>query len=427
MKKLSALLLAIFLVLPAIFCANADASAVSVYVDGALVEFDVQPQIINDRTMVPLRAIFEELGATVIWDDSTKTATSQKGDIVVSITIGDYKIIKNGEEITIDVPAQIVDSRTLVPVRAISESFECKVEWDDATRSVIVVSANIPELSETESDMIKLLTIGGTDFSAAYLKFAFKQLEDSEETLTPAEAETKAIEYLKNIAVFESLYKDLGVELSANDILDIKNLRTMTIKMYGDASSYQNELDAYGMTDTVYLELLKQNVLFSKLASAFVASINVSDVDIFNCAQEHYIRAKHILVKDADTASSVLEELKLGASFEDLVKKYSSDGMDVDTGYYFTYGMMVEPFETAAFALAVDEVSDIVKTDFGYHIIKRYLIESEHILSNKTLVDDITAIIYNQAFDKAVAEKLSSLTVEYAENYEQFKNEILAK
>ena len=106
--------------------------------NGKAQALDVPAQIIESRTMVPLRAIFEALGASVEWDDATKTVTSVKGDTTVKLTIGQASINVNGEDKALDVPAQIVDSRTLVPVRAIAESFGCDVAWDDATKTVTI-------------------------------------------------------------------------------------------------------------------------------------------------------------------------------------------------------------------------------------------------------------------------------------------------
>ncbi|MBE7043660.1 MAG: hypothetical protein E7399_09280 [Ruminococcaceae bacterium] len=106
------------------------------------VNLDVPAQIIDNRTMVPLRAIFEALGATVDWDEDTQTVTSAKGDITIQLTIDSDKLYKNGEETILDVPAQIVDNRTLVPVRAISESFGCLVEWE---QEVQLISISVPD------------------------------------------------------------------------------------------------------------------------------------------------------------------------------------------------------------------------------------------------------------------------------------------
>jgi len=85
------------------------------------------------------------------------------------------------------------------------------------------------------------------------------------------------------------------------------------------------------------------------------------------------IRASHILVAKYSQAEKILEQLKQGADFKELAKKYSicpSAKRGGDLGK-FTRGQMVKEFEKAAFALKVGEISGIVKTKFGYHIIKR--------------------------------------------------------
>lgn len=103
-----------------------------------LVFVDQKPVIVGDRTLVPLRAIFETLGADVGWDDLTKTVTANRDDLTVSLAIGSDKLYVNGAEKIIDVPAQIINSRTMVPIRAIAESFGCKVDWNDKNKSVII-------------------------------------------------------------------------------------------------------------------------------------------------------------------------------------------------------------------------------------------------------------------------------------------------
>jgi len=109
---------------------------IKVKIGGEPVNFDVQPQLINNRTMVPLRAIFEALGATVDWNGETQTVTSTKGDTTISLTINNPVMTVNGAEVTLDSPACLVDGRTLVPVRAISEAFNLPVEWVDSTKTV---------------------------------------------------------------------------------------------------------------------------------------------------------------------------------------------------------------------------------------------------------------------------------------------------
>ncbi|MBR5535529.1 MAG: chitobiase/beta-hexosaminidase C-terminal domain-containing protein, partial [Clostridia bacterium] len=84
-----------------------------------------KPVIVNDRTLVPLRAIFEAMGAEVVWDDAAKTVKATREDTTISLAIGSDQLYVNGEAVTIDVPAQIINDRTMIPVRAIAESFGC--------------------------------------------------------------------------------------------------------------------------------------------------------------------------------------------------------------------------------------------------------------------------------------------------------------
>ncbi len=112
---------------------------IKVLLNGTAIDFaDVAPQIINDRTMVPLRAIFEALGAEVAWDDATKTVTAVKDDVTIKMTIGAASFTRNDETVALDSPATIVDSRTLVPVRAIAESFGSEVGWVAETKTVTI-------------------------------------------------------------------------------------------------------------------------------------------------------------------------------------------------------------------------------------------------------------------------------------------------
>lgn len=112
---------------------------ISVFVNDEKVNFDVNPMLINNRTMVPVRAIFESLGATVTWDDATQTAKGVLDGVIVEITIGSPRLLKNGKPVELDSPAVIVSGRTLVPVRAIAESYDCDVTWYGETQVVEIL------------------------------------------------------------------------------------------------------------------------------------------------------------------------------------------------------------------------------------------------------------------------------------------------
>ncbi len=116
-----------------------DKNKIDVLINGCKVEFDVEPCIINSRTMVPMRAVFEEFGAEVVWDELTFGAKAVKGDKVVEITKNSDTAYVNGEEHKLDSPAVISDGRFLVPLRFISEAFGASVNWIDETKTVVIV------------------------------------------------------------------------------------------------------------------------------------------------------------------------------------------------------------------------------------------------------------------------------------------------
>lgn len=111
---------------------------ISVILKGEKLVFDANPITENGRVLVPMRKIFEELGATVYWNNDTKTATGLKDSTVVTITVDSNIMTKNGQNISLDVPARISNTRTLVPIRVIAESFGLDVKWNQDTYSVVI-------------------------------------------------------------------------------------------------------------------------------------------------------------------------------------------------------------------------------------------------------------------------------------------------
>ncbi len=147
MKKLFALLTATTLI-----TASSIALAerpIKVYVGGYPLETDVRPITVEDRTMLPARAVFEAIGATVDYIDEEEKVVATKDDTVVEFVINSNIMKINGEEKSIDVPAMIKNDRTLIPVRACAEAFDLNVDWNDTTHTVNVrIPVSLPIQSE---------------------------------------------------------------------------------------------------------------------------------------------------------------------------------------------------------------------------------------------------------------------------------------
>ena len=117
---------------------SASAANISVTLNGNIMSFDQPPIIEDGRTLVPLRAIFEALGAEVGWEPSTQTITAVKDNTAITLKIGSNTLFKNGMGIQLDVPAKIIGDRTFVPVRAVAESFGAEVGWNANTQVVTI-------------------------------------------------------------------------------------------------------------------------------------------------------------------------------------------------------------------------------------------------------------------------------------------------
>lgn len=138
MKKFISLVLAVSLAISSMICVSAADEGIRVYLEGSKIDFDVPPQTINDRTMVPIRAIFEAMGANVDWDDITQTAISTKDSTTVKMTLNSTTEYINDTAYTMDVTPVIINGRTLAPARYVAEAFGYYVNWDEMTQSFLI-------------------------------------------------------------------------------------------------------------------------------------------------------------------------------------------------------------------------------------------------------------------------------------------------
>lgn len=118
--------------------AKAHAGDVRVMIGGEPVTFDQPPVLVNDFTLVPLRGVFEKLGADVRWDPAAKKVTVRKDDVVLLLQPGKKTALRNYEPISLDVEPCVLNGRVLVPLRAVSEGLGARVTYDRATRTVFI-------------------------------------------------------------------------------------------------------------------------------------------------------------------------------------------------------------------------------------------------------------------------------------------------
>ena len=145
MKKTTTLLICFFAVLVLFLPQSAHAQPaknISVLIDGTPVTFDVPPSIINNRTLVPFRALAEAINVNVSWDTSAQTITAFSNDTDIRLQINNATAYKNNTPLTLDVPPVIINNRTLVPLRFFSEAFDCQVDFDKLSYLITITTSS---------------------------------------------------------------------------------------------------------------------------------------------------------------------------------------------------------------------------------------------------------------------------------------------
>lgn len=117
-----------------------NSEVIQVVLDGETLEFAVDPAIVNQRVMVPMRVIFEALGADVVWDSLTGSAVATRDETLIMLPLGSLMAMVNDLSVPIDAAPLVVDNTMLVPLRFVSESLDARVEWIPENNTVLIIS-----------------------------------------------------------------------------------------------------------------------------------------------------------------------------------------------------------------------------------------------------------------------------------------------
>lgn len=268
----------------------------------------------------------------------------------------------------------------------------------------------------------------------------------------------QVLTYLKNNYTVESFAASNNVSLSDDEVEKAKKQYSDDVEEYKAANSFsdddwKNYLDSIYCTEELYQKsVIRQNLEYKTIRTLY-------EDDFKENVLSNYVMAKHILfstnnpqydekeipedatdeeiasitaenekLKEEATeklkkeklaiAEEVLQKAKNGDDFDELIAEYNEDPGETQNddgkydGYLFTTGEMVEEFENAAFALGIDEISDVVETDYGYHIIKRVDISDKYLEDN--IVDIMmTNETYYQKYSTAVKELIDKVDIQY--------------
>ena len=153
LKKALCVLMSTGMLFSGVTVAYGEESNISLQINGSEISAEVPPTIIDGRTMVPVRAIFEAVGANIDFDAETKTITAKKGDATVNMTVGTKVATVNSKEVQLDAPVVIVNGRTLAPARFVAETFGYTVQWDSENKIVKIIGGESTEFYKDYSDL----------------------------------------------------------------------------------------------------------------------------------------------------------------------------------------------------------------------------------------------------------------------------------
>lgn len=188
-----------------------------------------------------------------------------------------------------------------------------------------------------------------------------------------------ARERLLDMLVDEKLQLKKAAELGIAVTDEEVNTEIENAKKYFDTEEKFNEyLKGQGMDLEYFKQSARKELTITKLTEKLTANVAVTDDEVkvyYDTHQSEFmsVKASHVLLDTREEAEKILERAKAGEDFAELAKANSKDPSAKENSGnldYFRHGDMVEPFEKAAFALEPGEISEVVQTDFGFHVIK---------------------------------------------------------
>lgn len=264
--------------------------------------------------------------------------------------------------------------------------------------------------TSTLLDNTVIMTIDGYEFSLADYKNCYQDYKKKygDDNTSALSSKSDVTEYLKSFAGIKMVADQYDVAITSRQLIDLLEKYYYTRFYYG--SLYETVLEQNNTTDK---SNLSNSALSLYYTQAFIdvfgknSILGFTNQDVLELAKANgYIQAKHILitneVQDApELAAKVLELAKSGHDFDELITKYGQDhGMNYQPdGYFFMKGDMIKEFEDAAYALSEGEISDVIKTEYGYHIIKRI----EFDIDNFIKTNEGIQLAYNLNIQKGLS------------------------
>lgn len=333
----------------------------------------------------------------------------------------------------VDLENLVYNGRTYVPLRDIAGLFGKAVEYDQNTQTIDLIDKEIIQMISKD---VAFLVNGQpvrvdffTQIANWYKTTSGVYNLDAE---TAAEFKNFVLEEVVRMCVIEQLAGDFNISITIPDKKQLDDNINIFATNYGGLDNFKAELESIGISYDTFYYIQTINALRSKVLD--VVAPELDSLDLYAYYLEHKetmykkekVRAKHILFKTTDEtgyplpseykqkakerAERVLKDIKTGKrTFDSAMEVYTNDpGYKTNPdGYTFARGEMVRIFETTAFSLEIGEISGIVESEYGYHIIK---LEDRFFdyVPYETVKSSIYNILRSRQFEEIIEPKIQN-------------------
>lgn len=360
------------------------------------------PLIQNSRTLVPIRSIIEEMGGKIDWDSTTRKVSLTLSGKTVDLWIDKDTAKVNGEDKKLDTAATIINDRTMLPIRFVSENLGLSVNWDGTTKSIGISNFNDFALSiagqNVNSKEYKYFLYGEKNY---YAENAGVEIGKDFWTTPDKDGKTpfdivsqNTYNTCRDYKMLMKLIKDSNYTPSEGDQKAIKeSIDNYVSQNGGEEKANKKAMDQYGVSLADKKEIDKNSLTINYFLKDLKNKLSISDKEVQNFYEKNKssfdkVTVQHILIMTIDSstnaplpqdkvdeakkqAEDILTKVKSGEDFKELAKKYSQDPGSKDNGgeYTFPKGQMVKEFEDWSFNAKPGDIG-IIKSEYGYHVMK---------------------------------------------------------
>jgi len=357
-------------------------------------KLDVAPYNPDGVTLIPVRGVLDQLGANLQWIPAKRQVAINGENNQIILTLDSNTALVNNVPVTMDRAARSIHNRTMIPLRFLSENMGYYVKWYATENKIEIIKQTVA--------VVNGQAISRADYeknSCLYKYFLEKQYGQ-----TVWEQKDQ-----NGVSVINSFPEMVMTTMINEEILNQKAIADKITVSDSDMNTglqnYQNlikgdpalaeQAKSSGINDVFLKQKASKELMANNYKTKYMSSLNITDQQLktiyeqnIKSFQQEQVQASHILIrtitektaqdKEANEkayqkASELLKRVQLGEDFASLAKQYSEDPGSASQGGdlgYFARGAMVKEFEEAAFGLEKGKISPLVKTSYGYHIIK---------------------------------------------------------